>query len=258
MYGLLLSSIPFNSEECFHSRRFTRLVAGWDKGETQAMANNGNRDFTSVEHRTRNTSTQQEHSTTQAGTENSQSDLALSRSLLSDSRINSSANSALRASSIQGMQQTHGNRAVQRSIQQSASTASVPVQREWDQKASDQRMRQGNFDALSFEGLKNSIEAIPGFGNGVSALMGVAQLGGAGINALMGDKPDVTDDMLSRSGYEFMHAVPLLGNYLAGRDSWRDYDSADKALSGDPNAGHEGTEDKFRNTGMWDYITGNF
>jgi len=169
------------------------------------------------------------------------------------------------------MQQTHGNRAVQRFIQRSAdggspaarsiSSVRVPVQREWDQAAEDKKMRELTGDVYDDEGYWNVIQAIPALGNVVSAAGGIINLGAAGVSKIMGED-DLASKEVSNAGYDFLHAIPFLGNYLAGRDASTAFDNGDKARAGDKAIMSapvtETAQDKFHNTGVWDYIKGNF
>jgi hypothetical protein len=73
-------------------------------------------------------STEQEYRTEGPGGDGPS--LTAAPSMLGDLRLAGRGNSSLRAAAIQRMQQTHGNRAVQRFIQRTSATQTMPVQRQ--------------------------------------------------------------------------------------------------------------------------------
>jgi hypothetical protein len=173
--------------------------------------------------------------------------------LRSASGLNSSTNSSVRASLMHDMQRTHGNRAVQRSIQR----PSIPVQREPTLQELEKQSKQAHGDWLDAEGDLNAFFAIPALGNVGAAGASLLNLGTAGLHAAFGDD-DLASASLSNAGHRAMQAIPFLGNYLAGRDASRDWDAAEaspKAPTSRYDDLPESSQDRYQKQSLWDYIT---
>ena len=168
----------------------------------------------------------------------------------------SSVNQASRASAMHDMQRTVGNRAVQRVMaNQTASDGSLAVQRQVPPTEDpDKGLREAESSLLDVYGDQNFLEAIPGLGNIVSGAYALGGLGAAGLFAIEG-KDRETDMALSEAGFRGMHAIPILGNILAGRDAYNDYQTSEQALSGKATS-EDGAVHQFEKESMWEYMFG--
>ena len=195
------------------------------------------------------------HTTEQQSTQKDQAGAfddvsAYAHSLRGASGLSSSANSSTRASVMQSMQRTHGNRAVQRATQR----PSIAVQREPTLQQLEQNAKNARGEWLESEGDLNVLMALPGVGNAMAAGASLLNLGTAGLHSLYGDD-DLADASLSNAGHRAMQAIPFLGNYLAGRDASRDYDAAEAAPKARDADLLEPAQDRYREQSLWDYIT---
>ena len=155
------------------------------------------------------------------------------------------------------MQRSVGNRAVQRVVgSHMPSAGSLAVQRQTPGSMDDPEkgLREAHSSLLDTYGDQNFLEAIPGLGNIVSGAYALGGLGAAGLFALEG-KDQETDWALSEAGYRGMHAIPVLGNILAGRDAYNDYQTSEQALSGKATS-DDGAVHQYEKESMWEYIFG--
>jgi hypothetical protein len=97
-----------------------------------------------------------------------------------------------------------------------------------------QNRRQDAFVGGAF----NSLEALPGIGNMMSAIAGQ----GAAIASLTADDPREAERHRQRAKQNFFHAIPGIGNLSAARDAtqdWGAYSDLGKGVATPPQTSEE-------------------
>lgn len=148
--------------------------------------------------------------------------------------MRNSVNSPDYREAMLGAQRTYGNRAVQRCLQHGRGRCSA---RSGALTTSVQRFQGPDSDwwkttgGNAAGGVFNTIAAIPGIGNGVSAFTAGGTLTASTIAGLMGEEQEAKK-LRHASSYFGMHAIPGFGNALAAKHAAQDWGAFGENLAG--------------------------